>query len=228
MTARIIITGVITLLCAGCGGTVRAQDGPPVYDGEVIVKFSAGQDIDTRIGEALQSLDGPEADTHHPEIRDHVSRLSEEAGVPLAMVRITGGGELILAIPRRLLLESLAERVRSRADVSAVEIRHDPSETALSHNDELIVEFGGEADALERLRESSEAECKEVARSIIGTLLEEPAYSFDGRRLNDNRLSISVDVQKVALDLAARLNERPDIEYAQPNFAVRVYDDSRC
>jgi len=228
MTARIIFTGALALLCAGCAGALRAQDGPPVYDGELIVKFSAGEDIDTRIGEALRALDGPDTEMHHPEIRDEVSRLSEQAGVPLVMVRITGGGELMLAISRRVFLESLAERVRSRAEVNAVEIFHDPSETALSHNDELIVEFGGEADALERLRESSEAECKEVARSIISTLLEEPAYSFDGRRLDDNRLSISVDIQKVALDLAARLNERPDIEYAQPNFAVRVYDDSRC
>ena len=224
MTARFILASILALLCTGCAGTLQASEGPPAVDGELIVKFESGQDIQARINDAMRDPSA-KADTHS-EIRHYVSELSDQVGVPLVMVRITSGRELLLAIPRRPFLEGVAERIRSRSDVSAIEIVHD--ETALSHNDKLIVTFGEGAKSLTRLIEASEAECREVAGSISATLIDEPAYDFDARRLEGNRLEISVDVRKVALDLATRLRDRPDVEYAQPNFAVRVYDDTRC
>lgn len=225
MKTKFIAVGILALMCAGAAG--QAQGDPPVYGGELIVKFKPQQDISTAISKALRDTGGPEAEAHYEEIRDYVSALAERAAVPLVMLRITSGGELILAIPRRVFLESLAGPIRSRRGVNTVEISLDPSESPMSQKDRLIVDFNPCAEASARLSRSTESESNDVARSIAATLLEPSARDFDGRRLPDNRLGISVDIQQVALELATRLQDWPEVEYAQPNFAVKIYDAPR-
>ena len=214
--ARLLALGLAGLLC----GWVSAQ--AQVYGGELIVKFDAGHEVNTPVREVLQNRGDRPQEELYAGIRRHVVDLSEQTGIPLGLIRVTSGGELILAIERQALLDTLAKRIRSRPGVNAVEIALDSRDRVLSARDELRVDIDPGVEPFADLHDAATADV------IVAALLDNAPGGLSARRLSPHQLSLTVQVQRVAIDLAGRLAAHSGIAYAQPNFALRPYDPPRA
>lgn len=210
-----MLLSVVSQLAAG------QADDAALIAAELIVKFKQEQPISTEISKLLQG----ESSTAQAmsAIRTYVSSLSGQIDVPLAYSRATSGRELVLALRRDVLLEELARRIRSAKDVIGVNVSLDDAGSPMYRKDELIVEFHPCSESFRTVSEamSGYAAADESVTKLGTALLNDSRYEITGRLLPDKRLAIGLDWNKITLELVRELNDRPEVQYAQPSFRAK-------
>ncbi len=210
------------LLCAAvvfaCGPAFSENAKP---EGEMIVKFAAEHPINAEI---LTLLTHNESSSER--VKQLVREIGDELGVALRFERITSGREVVINIPREKALEQLATQLAATSGVDRVKILCAQEKTApFESYDELVVSFDPDTSsyqAAEAVAQRDNSPERSV-QALINELTETTPYELDGRVLPDKRLALRLDLAQTASRLASQLNDLGDVEYAQPNFAVKAY-----
>ncbi len=195
---------------------------PPLVAGEIIVKVSERARISPQIA-LLMTAHEPAAAA---DVSAYVETLSDEAGLPFAFDRVTSGRELVLVIRRDAVLHAMAERIREHDAVKGVDIAMDDAGSPFYRQDRLIVDFDRCSDAYRKLANlpSDDAATPPEVKALASSLVGDDRYHIQGTALPGARLAIGVDFRQLTLQLARQLNERADVDYAQPNYGMRISD----
>lgn len=194
---------------------------PPFVPGQVIVKFTA----EGSGGRALAQADRDDLETDTG-LTHYLAVLSRDVAVPLRIERLSSGDELLLAIDLEALRSELLTHLRGDPRVESAEEREVTPEAGLDEaGSEALVQFiaGSEAAATVRTSHAegleTSPECQALARDLLGDLGHQPVTRIAG----DSELVLGIDVRELTKELAARLRERPDIEYAQLNILLQTF-----
>lgn len=199
------------LMALGMAG--RAQEkapSRPFAAGEVIVKFSAGSPVGAQIERAA-----PDSEEPGEAIRAAVRGLSKELGVALEPKRLGSGGTLLLSIRTTDLPQTIAERLRRQRSVKDAQAVPTPPGAV------LVELASGSSDAAIWATAAS-GDRTTAARSIATRLEELIGLPLTGRADEAGRLIVTAEMPRYTLQLVERLNQRADVEYAQPNYIARL------
>lgn len=162
--------------------------------GEVVVRFGPGSEGRLRAAEPA-----------HARILPFLDRVSREIGRPLRLGRTSSGGELVLQLDSAALVARLEAALRSRPETqNAWRIRTTEDGPAEGLSARVGADVRGDAKKLAR------AMARELELPVVERPLRQGQYVFE------------VDLHALTLDVVRRLKERPDVDYAQPNYEVRV------
>lgn len=195
----------------------RAQEKPAgqrFWPGEVIVKFSGKSK-----GAALSARALAEGNPSNAELSSYFQSVSSEVGVPLEVKRFSSGSNVIVAVRKPELVANLLKRLQ---DNPSVEDAHVVSQQSASVPT-IAVNFkedAPEAKALARAAKIGVESSTEV-QAITEKLEQECRVALSARVGSPHQFLLTPDLQRLTLELAARLSQRPDVEYAQPNFIRR-------
>lgn len=217
------MTVALTLLCVFPQLRAQQADDEPIIAAEVIVKFAQEEPVNAEINKLLAGT--PTASQATSSIRVYVSSLSDKVGKPLGFSRTTSGRELVLGLRRDVVLAEMAREIRSAKDVTSVEVSLDEAGSPVYRKDELIVAFDRCSDSFKTIAKalSGDTSADDSAIDFATVLLNDRRYAISARLLPDNRLGVGVDWKKTTLELVKELNERPEVQYAQPSFVMRTY-----
>ena len=146
----------------------------------------------------------------------YLAALSEELGIPARAKRVASGGDVILAIDMDALNTRLTSHLRGHPRVVGAVPTNPPGEVTVE-----LAKGSREAQAVEEARlkkpEGVVAAPPVVARELAR------GFAFDVTgRITPRGLLVTVDPRAVTLKLVERLRQRPDVEYAQPNFVMKL------
>ena len=192
----------LSMLILSC---TYAEQQRPTPAGEVIIKFSADQPVNSTI---LKAFDDKSAESA---LVESIRGLSSEEDIPIEYSRLTSGREVIVEVPEDRIFDALLRRLNNSGDVDEVVVnrRGDGGGSR-----ELLVAIRPDKTA-PRLEEDADA----LARHLLGD--NETPVSCEFRV--DGRLAIEPDFERLLEQIAATLAARDDVEYAQPNFRARHY-----
>jgi len=209
---RLVNLLVCVVMLLGAMERIAAQEkpvGPPFSPGEVIVKFSAKSQA-AELSARASALGNP-ADA---ELSSYIRSLSAEVGIPFAAKQLGSGGTLIVAIRQSDLLSDLLKRLGKNPNIKDSHVVSGQSPPAIEIH---FKENSPEAKALaEAAKESGES--GHELQALTAKLQADCRFAVTTRVVSPLHLQLSPDLQRLTLDLVARLSKRPDIEYAQPNF----------
>lgn len=199
---------VLVLSCSYADRHAAMADGS---GDEIIVKFTADQAVNETIVRAFDEDDAERS------LQESIHTLSNELGVPFVYSRVTSGREIVVEIPTRHLIELVAERIRESDNVQAaiVEIR-DTGDLA-NQGEEILVTVDSNKIDLAR---------SEDLDAIAARLVSDDRFPVNCSVREDGRLAIEPDFKNLVGGLVNKLQDRPDIDYAQPNFRVRHYNNN--
>jgi hypothetical protein len=196
----------------------KAQDklsGQYFVSSEIIVKFSGSGK-----GAELAARALTEGNPSDARLGSYVKTISSEVGVPLEVKRFGSGGNVILAIRLAELAENLSKRFR---DIPDVEDAHMVSEKNVSIS-AIEISFKQNCREAEILAQPAQegAESRVELEAITKKLEQDGGVPLTARVVSPRHLLVTLDLQKLTVDLATRLKKRSDVEYAQPNFVRRL------
>lgn len=186
--------------------TERAEEeksGAPIVAGELVVRFAAG----SAIGERAAAAKEPSGDAA---LRSALEKSFEPTGLPIVAQRWTSGGELLLVIERERLREKMAALLVATPEVAEVELEPEPRRVRPSST--LAVRVLG-------LDPSADPAAVDAA---VARLAGRTGWPLALRR-DDDALRVTLDLRRLTFSTLARLEEWPEVEYAQPNFAAQGY-----
>ena len=191
---------------------------PPFVPGEVIVKFAPKSQGAELVSAASRGSDQPRA-----HLTSYVDCLGREVGIPIAVKQLGSGGMLIVAIQSADLAARLLDRLRANQNVQ--EARALPGKTPSPLVGQALVEVefaegSPEAEAVAKIASSGRETGPELS-PITARLERESGVPSTVRVTRSRQLLLSVDLNALTLDLAARLRKRGEVEYAQPNYIRR-------
>lgn len=184
--------------------------------GEVIVKFRSGTPGARATSRASAGGGAAEA-----ALGPQIQGLSDAVGVPLRLERLASGGDLLLGVDGGRVQQKLLEALRGADGVAEVEPTRETGT--------------GEPPCGVRVRFApSGPEAREVARASARPRGEEPLGPLEvtrrlqsrvgfplANRLGDSgELVVEPDLAALTRDVVHRLSQRPDVQYAQPNYVV--------
>ena len=179
---------------------------------EIIVKFAADQPINETIVQAFDDLDAQAL------LQESVQALSAELGVPLVYSRLTSGREIIIEIPMRQTYEVIAERIRDSDGVEHLIIRERTSGDVSNGVDEILVTVDNS-----KIKLGPNVDLDALATGLVADRRFPVICDYRA----DGQLAVTPDFERLVGALVKALSQRPDIEYAQPNFRVRHYNATR-
>lgn len=193
---------------------VAQEKHPGVYfsPGEIVIKFaggSRGAELSTR---ALADQKPSDA-----ELSAYIESISSEVHVPLKVERFGSGGSLVLSVQQPALAADLVRQLGEASNVVGVHMIVEQSQPAIQ------VEFqqnSWQQQVLARA-EKGGAEAGAQVDKVTRKLEDNCGVPLASRVVSANKLQVTPDIQKLTVDLAARLSKRRDVEYAQPNFIRR-------
>jgi hypothetical protein len=185
---------------------------------EIIVKFSDDSDTGRRVARILrehpQDLSGLVA------LRDELHRSTSFVLTP---ERVTSGRELILGVPEKPLLESVAQTVTKRPQVTAAELVAIQEENPRLPQHMLLVHFrasGNEVELLGKARGRKAGDGR--VQALAAELCAPSGVPVLGAPGADDALAVTVDRYTVLEQIASRLTALEDVDYAQPNTTVGI------
>ena len=180
---------------------------------EIIVKFTndsePGRRIERLLSEGSQDLGG---------LAEAEAALEASTGVPLTRERITSGREIVFSIPERPLLETVQKEVARRADVESTSIETLQSDNPNLPAAELVVRFRESSDAFAALSGSRD----DGAQTLADAIANASGVPLTGVARGRGELALGVDRAALLASLSARLNDRDDVDYAQPNATMQI------
>ncbi len=160
---------------------------------EVVVRFASGSEGRPPATEAAGDI----------ELDPFLEAVSREIGRPLLLQRVGSGGDLILALDASALAGHLESILKVRPGVR---------------------DAAALAPQTERPRPEPRAAVKvrltADAPELAGQLSRELDLPIVERTLPGGEHLFEVDLRALTLDVIERLKGRPDVDYAQPNYAV--------
>jgi hypothetical protein len=184
------------------GPTPKASPRAGFVPGEAIVKFKPAS-------EAGRESRSPQDADPKAAFEALAARLSRETGWPLEVRRAMSGGELLVAIRFETLAQRLLEQAREEARLKDVAIEVAPP---------------GEGPSLPTLRgrlATKEADPAALARQLGARV----GFPVTARSESQGEIRLSVDVAAATARLVETLKQRPDVEYAQPNYILKKLGD---
>jgi hypothetical protein len=182
--------------------------------GEVIIKFSGrgkAAELSARaVAEGNPSDEG---------LSSYIKSVSSEVGVPLEVKRFGSGGNVIVAVREPELVANLLKRLRDNPSIESAHVISQQRASVATVEVNFREGTPG-ADALARAADANAGSSDEV-QAITEKLEQYCRVPLTARVGSPRQFLLTPDLQRLTLDLAARLSKRPDVEYAQPNFIRR-------
>ena len=193
-------SALLLLAAAPLSGQPSAPRSPDkTVTGDLVVKFRDASEP----GAALSAVvDGSRTIGSAAPV---AARLSNELGVPLILVQVTSGREALLAVDRKALLESMAQRARREPGVASAKAIPPPATILPGEQISLRIELKPQA--------SAQALAGKLAS---GPLLRPQLQTVGGATL------LSIDMLALTRSLLEQLKQRSDVEYAQANLVLRA------
>lgn len=198
---------------------LQSTQSPPFVPGEVIVKFSK----DSKAGNILARAAKANWETDAC-LASYLSALSQELGIPLNAKQLTSGGELVLAIQTHELTAKLVAHLKRNPRVlRTMEVESDKKGGMGAPRIEVLVEFaaGSHESTIISRALSKGLNASSSLQELTAELERGLGFKLESRATKNNQLAVVIKVDSLTLDLAARLNKRADVEYAQPNFVLQ-------
>ena len=218
MRLLVAFTAAVALATAGpCEEPGRAAEEPFVA-GELIVGFAPGSPIGRALAGSSGKLEGNAA------LAEGLAALSREVGVPLAARQLTSGGELLLALDRDSLVEECLGRLRGNPNVERAERLAQPVTILPSPREELRVGLrpGSEAARLAAAARQG-GEQPPALESLASLLLPAHPAHPTARLAGETEIVLTLDLEALTLDLAARLEKRPDVRSVELNRLAEAF-----
>jgi hypothetical protein len=175
----------------------------PIVAGELVLRFAPGSAIGERAAAAKEA-------SSDDALRSAVERSFAPTGLPIAPHRWTSGGELLLVIEREPLRRKLAALLVATPEVAEVELETEPRRVRPSPT--LAVRVLG-------LDPAAEPAAVEAA---VAKLAEATGWPLALRR-DEDALRVTLDLRRLTWATLERLARWPEVESAQPNFALQGY-----
>ena len=185
--------------------------GQQFSSGEVIVKFSGKGK-----GSALSARALAEGNPSGAELSSYIQSVSLEVGVPLEVKRFGSGGNVIVAVRQSELVANLLKRLQDNPSLENANVVPQPS-VSVPAIDVTFKTDAPEAEALARAAETGTGSSAQI-QAMTEKLERYCRVALTARVGPPRHLLLTPDLQRLTVDLAARLSKRPDVEYAQPNF----------
>lgn len=182
------------------------------------MKFAPGSS-----GDRVVTRTGEEETPNLGSLENEVRSISVRTGIPLTALRLSGGGWLSLSADERAMLGELAEIVGARAGVTGVVV---DTVGAAAGNEGgsrrvLRVHFdpaSPEARTVEWISEKR----GEPPSSFLAALEDAVVWPLIVRAGEGGELLLGVDMRKLTLALKHRLEELPEIDFAQLNYRLET------
>lgn len=212
MRLLLAFTAAVALATAGpCEEPGRAAEERFVA-GELIVGFAPDSPIERALAGSGGALEGNAA------LAEGLAALSREVGVPLAARQLTSGGELLLAVDRDALVEECLRRLRANPNVERAERLPQPATILPSPREELRVVLRPGSEAARLAAAAREAGEQPPALAALASLLLPDHPAHPTARLGvETEVVLTLDLEALTLDLATRLEARPDVRSVELN-----------
>ncbi len=186
--------------------------------GELIVGFAPGSAIERALAGSGGRIEGNAA------LADGLAALAREIGVPLVARQLTSGGELLLAVDRDALVEECLRRLRANPNVERAERVAQPQTILPSPREELRVVLRPGSEAARLAAAAHEGGEPPHALAALASLLlpDHPAHPT-ARLAGEIEVVLTLDLEALTLDLAARLEERPDVRSVELNRLAEAF-----
>lgn len=185
---------------ASAGSTGRAASAP-IVSGDLIVKFRDA----TEPGRDLAAVLGGQRTV--ASMAPLATRLSGELGVPLVLMQVTSGREALLALDRPALTRTLVARASQQAAVRSATADGPAAGVGLPS-----------AELALRLELRDAAPAADLAARLAPEGLPAPRLQrLAGTPRSAHSWRAHYDIDALTLALIAKLQQRPDVEYVQPN-----------
>jgi hypothetical protein len=196
---------LILILFAG-GPTMLSQN---FATGEVLVKFLPGSVNSTKVEKAVQTTP-PDLSV----LNTVAESLQADVGLPLKVIRLAGGGWVLLEIDAKRVVERIVEHLRTRDQVRSINLTPAASSPLdrTTPSKSLLVEF-----ATDRLESGSEN-----PQQLVSTLASELDLPLTGSIREKSRLLIEIDWKGLTRILVDRLKALREIEAAQLNYILGI------
>ena len=146
-----------------------------------------------------------------------------KVNVPLRISQITSGRELLCAIDSDAVARKVIQRVERRGDVTSAKAQNGGAEPRpFASGPRLIVDLLPDSQTARKLSETATTASAELQR-FAETVGEDAGLKLMAETLGSNQIRLTVDMGALLIKLTERLNERLDIEYAQPNYLLQPY-----
>ncbi len=187
-----------------------------IMAGEVVVKFVECSSFNHSIQAATaRGL------SESPDLNAQVDVLSEQLNIPFTAQRLTSGGELVIGLGVQDVLDGFAAKIEPLPDVEQVEVRVDPSNNPFNRRDEVIISFKPGSDAFKAWQDAEKTGQEQTVSRLLQSLQQHASSQLSGRLLPDGRVAVAIDFYTMTGELAEKLNELSEVEYAQPNYIMR-------
>lgn len=210
-----LAAAILLVLSCGCSYADRQTADRETAGGdgyEIIVKFSADHDINATI---VRAFDDAEAEAS---LADPVNRLSTELGVPFVYRRLTSGREIVVEVPTRQVYDNIVERIRGSDEIENATFEKRKIDKVSNRPDEILV----------TLAAGTVAPGRSIDADLFAAhLVSDDRYPVSCEIRPDGRLAVTPDFERLVGVLAKSLASRADIDYAQPNYRVRHYNDAQ-
>ena len=188
-------------IATGCGfmSSLGAQT-PNFVPGQVLMRFADGTPERAKVNEASR--------TNPPDVtslRPVIDTLSQRVGMALSVERIGSGSWLTIAIARSPLIENVGGHLRGENGVAAVNRQGADLQITMDAGSALEQAF------YRRSQTDTFAQVVDGWSTAAGVPLLAAAET--------DHLVIQIDWSAATLELVERLNERPEVEAAQPNYS---------
>ena len=181
-----------------------ARAAAPIVAGDLIVKFREASEPGRQLAAVLAGQRSVAA------VAPLAARLSAELDLPLVLVQVTSGREALLAVDREALARTLLARAGRETAVRKAGMTVPPPGTGLP-SAELVLR-------IEVHRGTSPAARQALGTRLAVAGLERPRAVNAG---SDASLELHYDLDALTLALIAKVQQRPDVEYAQANRLLR-------
>ena len=210
---RLASIAAVLVLLTCLKAAQRKGAGDNVSLGEVIVKFSDKSKPAEFSAHAIA-----DSNPHDTKLNSYIQSISAEMGIPLEVTRLGSGGNVILRIRESEIVTSIVNRLREDRNVQDVQIIPE-NDSAAPSVEVTFKDDTPEARVLIRAsREGAEpnSDVQAIAERVQGSDM-----GLLPRVTPPGRLVLAIDRRRLTLAVVRQLSQRPDVEYAQPNFFRR-------
>ena len=213
LSLRYVRGCLLLMVAALCTSASQEKPQPPrVTSGEVVVKFSP----ETRAGE-LTARAATSNSVSDPEVSSYIDALSKDLGVPLEIKRFGSGGNVIVAIRESELANLLVKKLEKEPCIKHARVVHGVDSSGTPAVEADLIPCGSKKSTSSHEHGSDGRD----SRAITDRLEEELGSTVRISELAKNRILLTPSMTELTEDVAARLNQREDVAYAQPNFIRR-------
>lgn len=184
--------------------------------GEVVVKFDPGTSFDNNIKKAAAK-----GEVRSEELTAHVIALSRKLDFPLSFQRLTSGNELVIGLSAQQVLEKFAFDIMRLDGVERAEVHMDTTNNPFNRRDEVFISLEPSNDVFLAWQESEKSGTDFDINNFIDSMESFACSPLIGRILVDGRIAVAMDFYSMTRDLAQKLNDLDEVEYAHPNFIMR-------